>query len=92
MPTITELLKHKTVLASLGVTGLILAGSVAYYLVAINPPPLTYAEVTRGPITETVTGNGTVSPGDGGGRGSVTRSSGSRASVSTGRRRPEGRV
>ena len=62
MPPLAELLKHRTVLASFAVTGLILVGSVAYYLIESAPPALTYVAVTRGPVTEDVTGSGTVSP------------------------------
>ncbi|HVX90671.1 MAG TPA: efflux RND transporter periplasmic adaptor subunit [Candidatus Paceibacterota bacterium] len=60
--TITELLSHTFVRAALGIVALILVGSVAYYAIASRPPALTYASVTEGPITEDVTGTGTVSP------------------------------
>src|SRR6185437_9311707 len=62
MPPLAELLKHKTVLASFALTGLILVGSVAYYVVESTPPAFSYAAAALGPIREDVTGTGTVSP------------------------------
>jgi RND family efflux transporter MFP subunit len=62
MPPLAHLLKDKIVLASLAATGVILIGSVAYYFIEVRPPALTYAAVTRGSVTEDVTGTGTVSP------------------------------
>jgi HlyD family secretion protein len=60
--TISELLKHKAVVAALGAVGVILVGSVAYYAIESRPPALAYAAATEGAITEDVTANGTVSP------------------------------
>lgn len=60
--TISELLSHKAVAAALGIVGVILVGSIAYYAVASHAPALSYAPATQGPITEDVTANGTVTP------------------------------
>lgn len=60
--TISELLKHKAVVAALGAVGVILVGSIAYYAIASRVPALSYAPVTEGAITEDVSASGTVSP------------------------------
>jgi RND family efflux transporter MFP subunit len=60
--SISELLSHAFVRIALATVGVILVGSVGYYLVESRPPTLTYAAVTQGAVSETVIGTGAVSP------------------------------
>lgn len=62
MPSAKELLSNLYIQSSIGVVALILAGSVAYYLIGSKPPTLTYVQAAAGNVTEDVTGTGTVSP------------------------------
>jgi len=59
---IKELLAHRTVQIALAIVAVILAGSVTYYLIESNPPTLSYVAASEGPIAQTITGSGTVSP------------------------------
>ncbi len=61
-PSITELLKNTAVRAALAFVGVTAAGSLAYYLIEMQPPKVTYTTVQVGTITQEVTANGTVSP------------------------------
>jgi len=62
--TIQELLSHSYVRIALAVVGVILVGSVGYYVVASSPPALAYVPATRGAINEDVIANGSVSPAE----------------------------
>ncbi len=61
-PPISELLKNTAVRASLAIVGLMLVGSLAYYLIETQPAKEAYAAVQTGNITQVVTATGVVSP------------------------------
>ena len=62
MPPFSQLIQNRAIQIALAVVGLILVGSVSYYLIESAPPKVAYASVTTGSITEDVTATGTVSP------------------------------
>ncbi len=62
LPSTMELLHNRTIQIALGIVGLILLGSLAYYLIESTPPKVAYATATTGNLTEDVTATGTVSP------------------------------
>jgi len=62
MPSIKELLSHTQVRAALGIVGVIVVASAAYYFIESRPPAYAFASALVGDVTDDVTGNGTVSP------------------------------
>ncbi len=57
-----ELLQNKAVQIALAVVAVIVAGSLAYYLIESQPPKVSLVKVSQGNIVEDVTVNGLVSP------------------------------
>ena len=61
-PSISELLQNTAVRVALAIVGLVIVGSLAYYLIESQPPTVAYVTATKGNITEDVTATGMVSP------------------------------
>ena len=58
---ISELIRHTFVLVALGVVGVILVGSIAYYVIESTPPAVSPTASETASTTD-VTGTGTVTP------------------------------